>query len=471
MAEARAGGLKTVFVGSRATEKRLRKSRLAVLEGPEQGQELIVDRERITVGRSAVCDLTLTDTSVSGEHFSITAVDRGYVLRDEGSTNGTFYADLRVKEVWLKPGTIFRAGNTVLKFEPLSDIVTIALSARDRFDEAIGASVPMREIFASLERVAPSDLTVLIQGETGTGKEVISRAIHAHSLRTKKPFVVLDCSAIPKDLIESTLFGHEKGSFTGAVGQHRGVFEQADGGTIFLDEIGELDITLQPKLLRALENREIKRVGGGRPITVDVRVLAATNRDLRKMVTEGGFREDLYFRLSVMQVTLPPLRRRREDIPLLVDHFMQRANARRRELGCTPLEVSPEALAELRDRPWSGNIRELKNVVERATSLGEGPTLTRQDFLVGGVGYGFGQASDPEPAGAEPAGPDQVRYTVDVDVAFKEAKQQLLDRYEAIYLKALIERHEGNISRSAKAAGLTRYHLRELLKKHELQRS
>lgn len=470
MADGRAAGLKTVFVGSRATEKRLRKSRLVVLEGPEAGRELIVAQERVTIGRAAVCDLTLTDSSVSTEHFSITAVDGGYLLSDEGSTNGTFYADLRVKEIWLKPGTVFRAGNTVLKFEPMTDIVTIALSARDRFDEAIGASIPMREIFASLERVAPSDLTVLIQGETGTGKEVISHAIHNYSRRAKQPFVVLDCSAIPKDLIESTLFGHEKGAFTGAVGQHRGVFEQADGGTIFLDEIGELDITLQPKLLRALENREIKRVGGGRPIKVDVRVIAATNRELRKMVTESRFREDLYFRLSVMQVNLPPLRKRREDIPLLVEHFLKRANDRRAERSMPPLAVSPEALAHLCDRPWPGNIRELKNVVERATSLGDGPTLTQQDFLIGGIGYGFGRVVTAEPSAIPPVGANQVRYQVDINTEFKDAKQMLMDQFEAIYLKLLIEHHTGNISRSAKAAGLTRYHLRELLKKHEIDR-
>ncbi len=439
--------LKTIFVGQRPTAKRLRKSKLVVLEGPDAGKELVVAKEQVTVGRSPVCDLTLTDKAASSQHFSIHA---------------TFYGDVRIKEIYLRPGTVFRAGNTVLKFEPTRDVVTIELSERDRFDQVLGQSVPMREIFANLERVAPSELTVLIQGETGTGKEMVAKAIHNHSMRSAKPFVVLDCSAIPRELIESTIFGHEKGSFTGAVSQHKGVFEQAEGGTIFLDEIGELELSLQPKLLRVLENRELKRVGGDRSIAVDCRVVAATNRDLRQMVTEGGFREDLYFRLSVMTILLPPLRSRRDDVPLLLDHFMARANEARAKIGRPPLEVSPEATRALQEREWPGNIRELKNVVDRATSLGEGPVLTRRDFMIGHM----------EPlttaSSALPPAEGDVVYSVDVDMEFKDAKQELLDRFEAVYLTKLDDRYGGNVSQSAKAAGLTRYHLRELLKKHNV---
>ena len=470
--------LKTVFVGNRPTAKHLRKSRLVVLEGPDEGRELDVIHEEVSVGRSAVCDLTLTDKSVSSRHFSIIASDHGYLLRDIGSTNGTFYGDVRVREIWLRPGTVFRAGKTVLKFEPTRDIVTIELSARDRFDKVIGASVPMREIFAQLERIAPSELTVLIQGETGTGKEMVARAIHQHSPRHNQPFVVLDCSAIPKDLIESTLFGHEKGSFTGAIAQHRGVFEQADGGTIFLDEIGELDLNLQPKLLRVLESRELKRVGSDRTIGVDVRVLAATNRDLRTMVTEGGFREDLYFRLSVVQLQLPPLRRRPDDVPVLVQAFLDRVNEQRERTGQPPLRVSDDALAALRERPWPGNIRELKNVVERASSLGEGPLLSRADFLLGSGILGSGGTAPPSAISpvqrSDAAGPlvpgADLQAPVDIDLAYKDAKQALLDQFEAIYLNKLMDRHEGNISQGARAAGLTRYHLRELLKKHDIHK-
>ncbi len=469
--------LKTVFVDNRPTAKRLRKSKLVVLEGPDAGRELEVAAEEVTVGRSAVCDLTLTDTAVSTRHFSIVADDRGYVLKDVGSTNGTFYGDVRIREIFLRPGTVFRAGKTILKFMPTRDILTIELSDRDRFGQVIGSSVPMRQIFAQLERIAPSDLTVLIQGETGTGKELVAQAIHDRSTRAKKPFVVLDCSAIPRELIESTLFGHEKGSFTGAIAQHRGVFEQADGGTIFLDEIGELDLSLQPKLLRVLESRELKRVGSDKTTKVDVRVLAATNRDLRAMVTEGGFREDLYFRLSVVALNLPPLRKRPKDVALLVEHFLTRINARNAEHGRQPLSVSPDAMQALQEKRWPGNIRELKNTVERATSLGDGPVLTRGDFFMGlghepslGASFSPAPSSEAAPSPGVTNGDADLAWQVDIDLAFKDAKQALLDEFEGIYLARLLDRHGGNISQASRAAGLTRYHLRELLKKHGIHK-
>jgi transcriptional regulator with GAF, ATPase, and Fis domain len=330
----------------------------------------------------------------------------------------------------------------------------------------------MREIFATLEKVAPSELTVLITGETGTGKEMIARGIHQASARRGKPFVVLDCGAIPKDLIESTLFGHEKGSFTGAVGQHHGCFEQAQGGTIFLDEIGELDINLQPKLLRVLENRELKRVGGDRLIKIDVRVLAATNRDLRAMVNQGTFREDLYFRLSVIHVELPPLRERKEDVPALADVFL-REIAGRRGLNMT---FSSDAVAALQSHSWPGNVRELKNVVERAASLTESPLVQRSDLMFNrdttpraastGNSHATAPAMAAAPSGASDGGLVMPPFAPGVD--FKEAKQRVVDAFELAYLKQLLERHDGNITRSAQEAGLTRYHLRELLKRHGL---
>ena len=250
-------GLTTLFEGDWATVRRLRKGKLVVVAGADQGKELEMSRPRITGGRSIICDLVLTDKAVSGTHFEVSARDDGYRLRDLNSRNGIFCGDLRIREVYLRPGTLFRIGHTQIQFQPMQDVVEIELSKRDRFDAVIGSSPAMREIFATLEKVSPSDLTCLITGETGTGKEMVARALHNLSPRKKKPFVVLDCGSIPRELIESTLFGHEKGSFTGAVAQHTGCFEQANGGTIFLDEIGELDISLQPKLLRVLEQREI----------------------------------------------------------------------------------------------------------------------------------------------------------------------------------------------------------------------
>lgn len=452
--------LTTIFVDDRATKRRLRKARLVVAEGPDRGKDLVMDRERVTVGRSVICDLVLADKAVSGTHFEIVAKEKGFVLRDLESTNGTFCGDLRIREVWIKPGTVIRLGQSQLRFEPASGTVDIDLSREEKFFELIGCSVRMREIFATLEKVAPTELTVLVRGETGTGKELVARALHRASRREASPLVVQDCSAIPKDLIESTLFGHERGSFTGATERHRGSFEQADGGTIFLDELGELDLSLQPKLLRVLENREIKRVGGDRTIPVNVRVVAATNRDLRHMVNEGTFREDLYYRLSVVSVELPPLRERPEDIPLLVEHFMTDVAQRRWPGEDRKLTITAEAMTRLQAYPWPGNIRELKNTVERGASLADGTELGVRDLMPN---------HQKTPPVVLPGG--NAEAFVEEGLPFKEAKQKVLDAFEASYLKVLLDKHGGNVTRSAQAAGLTRYHLRELAKRYGIRDS
>ncbi|MCG8420516.1 MAG: sigma 54-interacting transcriptional regulator [Proteobacteria bacterium] len=482
-------GVTTVFEGERATVRRLRKAKLVVLDGTKKAQEVEIDKTRCSGGRSIINDIVLQDKAVSATHFDVAVRDDGYWLRDLDSSNGTFVGDLRVREVKLRPGTTFRIGNTQIQFQPLQDVVEIELSTEDRFDQVIGTSSAMREIFAQLARVAPSELTCMIAGETGTGKELIARAIHSASQRKDQPFVVLDCSAIPRELIESTLFGHEKGSFTGAVGQHHGCFEQADRGTIFLDEIGELDISLQPKLLRVLEQREIKRVGGDRTIKVDVRVVAATNRDLRAEVNAGNFREDLYFRLSVVHIELPPLRERREDIPLMAQQFLREIVSRRG----VAMSFGQDAMNALFGYAWPGNVRELRNVVERAASLSDGPVITRSDLVFGqesglsplvshdlmqtgaaaarraailmGISGTVGEAIQRDDASG-PAIFDPGLFKA--GYGFKQAKQTVVDAFESAYLKALMERNNGNISRSAQEAGLTRYHLRELLKRHQL---
>jgi transcriptional regulator with GAF, ATPase, and Fis domain len=474
-------GLTTLFEGDWATVRRLRKGKLVVVAGPDQGKELEIAKPRVTGGRSIISDLVLADKAVSGTHFEVIARDDGYRLRDLNSRNGVFCGDLRIREVFLRPQTVFRIGLTQIQFQPSQDVVEIELSKRDRFDAILGGSAAMREIFAQLEKVSPSELTVLITGETGTGKEMVARAIHNKSARARKPFVVLDCGSIPRELIESTLFGHEKGSFTGAVGQHLGCFEQASGGTIFLDEIGELDVSLQPKLLRVLEQREIKRVGGDRTHKVDVRVLAATNRDLRAEVNAGNFREDLYFRLSVVHVELPPMRERREDVTGLAGHFLREVASRR---GMT-MSFAADALAAMASYHWPGNVREMRNVVERAAALSDGPVITRADLR-------FGREPGPSPlaqhdlvvAGARAAQRAVVQLAggsaeavargpasfdpalLAAGLGFKQAKQAVVDAFEAAYLEALMGRNDGNITRSAQEAGLTRYHLRELLKRH-----
>jgi len=451
-------GLTTIFVDEKATKRKLRRAKLSIVEGPDEGTELVMERERITVGRSVICDLTLADKAVSGTHFEVEAHEKGFLLRDLDSTNGTFIGDLQVKEVWFKPGTIVRVGKTQMRFEPEKGTVDIPLSSEESFHGIIGKSVRMREIFATLAKIAPTDLTALVRGETGTGKELVARALHNASKRAEEPLVVQDCSAIPKDLIESTLFGHERGAFTGATDRHRGSFEMADGGTIFLDEIGELDLTLQPKLLRVLENREIKRVGGDRQIPVNVRVVAATNRDLRQMVNEGTFREDLYYRLSVVQIELPALKDRPEDIPLLVEHFLTDITKRRFPDGEATLSVAPDAMRRMQAYPWPGNIRELKNTVERGGSLADDPVLTVADLMPGA------HKSTPTIIGGGSAA-----QFVEDGMEFKDAKARVLEEFEAAYLTKLLEKHDNNVTRSAKAAGLTRYHLRELAKKYGIR--
>jgi transcriptional regulator with GAF, ATPase, and Fis domain len=451
-------GLTTVFVDRKATKRRLKKAKLTVLDG---GQELVIDKERVTIGRSLICDLVLADKAVSGTHCELVAKEKGFLLKDLDSTNGTRIGDLQIREVWLRPGTVVTIGQTKVKFESLQGEVEIEISQEDRYFDLVGRSVRMREIFAVLQKVAATELTVLVRGETGTGKELVARAIHRGSQRADKPLVVQDCSAIPSNLIESTLFGHERGSFTGATDRHRGSFEQADGGTIFLDEIGELDMSLQPKLLRVLENREIKRVGGDKVIPVDVRVVAATNRDLRQMVNEGTFREDLYYRLSVVQVELPSLRERPEDVPLLVDSFLDEFTKRNfPDDPSKQFTVAEDAMGKLKSYPWPGNVRELKNTVERGASLADGAELTVRDLL---------PSSQKTPAQPLPGG--TAEQFVEEDVPFKEAKQKVLDTFEAAYLKCLLDKHAHNVTRSAQAAGLTRYHLRELAKRYGIRDS
>ena len=447
--------LTTVFVDARATKRRLKRGRLIVIEGPDQGRELSVERARVTIGRSLICDLVLADKAVSGTHCEIIANEKGVLLKDLGSTNGTTINDLRIREVWIRPGTVIRAGQTSLRYEAGEGEVEIDLSHDERYFDLIGKSVRMREIFAVLSKVAPSDLTVLVRGQTGTGKELVARALHSGSRRKEQPLVVQDCSAIPENLIESTLFGHERGAFTGATDRRKGSFEQAEGGTIFLDEIGELSLALQPKLLRVLENREVKRVGGEKTIPVNVRVVAATNRELRAMVNEGTFREDLYFRLSVVTVELPSLAERPEDVQLLAETFLEEFSKRRFPGEDGRLTISKGAMARLKSYPWPGNVRELRNTLERAAFLADESELTVKDLM---------PSSQKTPPAALPGG--TAEQFVDDEMPFKEAKQKVLDAFEPAYLKALLDKYGDNITKSAQAAGLTRYHLRELAKRY-----
>jgi transcriptional regulator with GAF, ATPase, and Fis domain len=316
----------------------------------------------------------------------------------------------------------------------------------------------MREVFGLLERLAPTDATLLVGGETGTGKDLLARAAHAASPRARHPFIVVDCGAVVGTLIESELFGHEKGAFTGAIEARKGAFELAHKGTLFLDEIGELPLSLQPKLLRSLESRRIRRVGGEREIPVDIRVIAATHRNLRLEVERGKFREDLYFRLAVVPLHLPPLRERRDDVPLLAEQLLARLAT---EPGAAPMSIGKESLMALRAHDWPGNVRELRNVLERAAlmSRAAGQTEVRLVGLpaLAAVGAAAKNAETSTAADFDPT------------KSYRETREIWETEFERRYVGWLLGRHSGNVSSAAREADMDRKHLHKLAKKHGLR--
>ena len=433
-----------------------RKFRLQVVEGPEAGKDLVVDRRRASIGTASGNELAVSDKAVSRIHCEIVVDEKGYQLRDLDSKNGTTLDGVRIVAAYLKPNSVVALGDTRIRFSPADENAEIPLAAEDSFGTLIGPSLEMRALFAILAKVAPQDVTVLIEGESGTGKEMVAQEIHAFSPRKDEPFVVFDCGAVPENLMESELFGHVKGAFTGATADRPGAMQLASGGTLFLDEIGELGKELQPKLLRALEAREVRPVGATKSVRCDVRVVAATNRDLQEEVKRGSFREDLFFRLNVVRVRVPPLRRRKEDIPALVEHFLRAAAAR----GAQRPPVAADVLTLLANHSWPGNVRELKNFVERfrvfapADAAGAAQLLDPADRPSGG-------------GGAVPAsGPSApLRY----DLPFKDAKAMLVETFEVEYCRRALDRHAGNVSAAAREAGIHRKYLEELVKKHALK--
>ncbi len=424
----------------------LRKATLKVVKGPEKGQVLSIEREIVVVGADRSCDLVLTDSAISSHHFEIRTTAKGFVLTDLESTNGTTVDGLRVGSCFLDSGAVVRVGRTKMRFSPSRENLEIPLSAKDRFGSLLGSSAAMRRVFALLERVAPTDATVLIEGESGTGKELVSRSLHQASQRPEGPWITVDCGAIPENLVESELFGHERGAFTGADRARAGAFEAASGGTILLDEIGELPLVVQPKLLRVLEGREIKRVGRTSHTPVDVRVLAATNRDLASEVEAGRFREDLYYRLAVVRVEVPPLRQRPDDVLPLVEHFLEQLSP-----GLTPEEaIGRETLAMLKRHDWPGNVRELRNVVERLLVLPE----LGSDAIRGGGGPS--EENSQEGIGGL------------LELPFHEARTRWTERFERSYLKAKLEQTGGVVLHAAESANIPRQTFHRLMKKHAL---
>lgn len=418
---------------------------------------LVVEGEFLRVGANATNDVVLSDPRVSRFHCRFVRQPEGYRLEDVGSTNGTFLqlgADtlVRVRDLDLWPVVQrqplrFVVGDSTLVVRALDPIDRAPVSSGGATGALVGQSPAMRRLHSVVDRVARANCTVLVRGESGSGKELVVQELVQRGARKDGPFVVVDCGAMAANLVESELFGHVKGAFTGADRDRMGAFEAADGGTVFLDEIGELALELQPKLLRVLENGEIRRLGDRKVRKVDVRVVAATHRDLEREVNQGRFREDLYFRLSVVTLAVPPLRERRSDIPLLVQHFLE-------QLGQTgnPL-FSGAALTELALHDWPGNVRELRNHVERS-------------IVLESISLRTGASEHPTADARVVEGP----RGVDANVPFKLAKEALVDAFEREYLEKLLAATGGNMSAAARQAGIDRMYLHRLAQKHQLRR-
>jgi transcriptional regulator with PAS, ATPase and Fis domain len=431
---------------------RVRRTKLLVISGPLQGREFVLSRDTFTVGSGSHNDLPIEDSTVSKRHCEIVVEQSGYLIRDLDSTNGTFVQGVRVSSAHLAPGSEIQLGKTRIVFCPLQDTNDIPLSRNEAFGAMLGRSVPMRRIFYLAETYSPADVTVMITGETGTGKEILAEEIHNHSPRRDKPFIVIDCAAISKELIESELFGHVKGAFTGANADRQGAFELADGGTVFLDEIGDLSPDLQPKLLRVLEKREIRRVGCNKVRKINVRIISATNRNLANEVNEGRFREDLYYRLSVVHLELPPLRRRREDVPPLVKRFLTDLHG---EEALGQLADADRTMDILKRHEWPGNVRELRNLIELAFYSERRPVDLSAFLSLGNLRAGR-KSSEPEVSFA-------------TDKPFKDAKNDLIEEFEKTYLNDLLSRNKQNISRSAREAGIERAYLQRLIRKYGMR--
>ncbi|MFY2562958.1 sigma 54-interacting transcriptional regulator [Corallococcus terminator] len=428
----------------------VRRVRLQVASGPDAGAEVSSSSETLTIGSAPGNNLALSDPTVSRFHAELVRERGGYRLRDLESTNGTRVDHVRTMDAFVVDGSTLAFGNTTVRFTWVAEQDVVPLHPEPRFGRLVGEGPAMRALFARLARLAVTDATVLIEGESGTGKELVAEALHQQSPRASGPFVVVDCGSIPSELVESELFGHEKGSFTGATHERRGAFEAAQGGTLFLDEIGELPLAVQPRLLRALERRQVKRVGADAFRPVDVRFIAATHRDLRAGVNRGEFREDLYFRLAVGMVAVPPLRAHLEDLSLLLRHLWEETF---HTLGLPPRPYTPpstETLHQLMSLPWRGNVRELRNFVERSVAMS------------GALDAAFVQGLAP-PLSAQ--GLPSVR----VDLPYKDAKEAWLAHFEETYLRQRLSAAGGNVSQMAREAEVDRAHVIKLLRKHAVR--
>jgi transcriptional regulator with PAS, ATPase and Fis domain len=426
---------------------RYTKARVEVVSGADGGLVYDVNDSSVRVGASRSSnDLVLTDETVSRHHLELSPTPHGVRVRDAGSTNGVFANGVRVFDAVFSENVDLQLGSTVLRVTLLPDGTDRELSDTHRFGDLLGSSPRMRALFADLERIAPKDVSLLIEGETGTGKEVVAESVHRKSARAGGPFVVFDCSAVVPTLVESALFGHERGAFTGAHSAHVGVFEQAHGGTIFLDELGELPLELQKRLLRVLQSREVVRLGAQRSTPVDVRVIAATNRNLMQEVQKGRFREDLYYRIAAMHVVVPPLRERLEDLPKLVEHFLAQAEPPQSASG-----IPSDVWAMFRAHRWPGNVRELQNVLQRFVVMPERlfPSAPAS------------AAAPAEPPAVPAPSPRRIE-------PLQVARRKASETFERDYLDELMRQANGNVNAAAGLAEVSRQMLYKMLRKQRI---
>lgn len=466
------------------------------------GEHQQILRGRVVVGAAAAADLVIEDVTVSRIHVELEPRDDGTWIHDLASRNGTTVNDLPIKETIVGHGGIVRVGSTSIRIDYENALVVpVELWAGEEFHGMVGRSKTMRELFALITRLAPTDSSILIQGETGTGKELVARSIHEASLRSSGPFVVVDCAALPENLLDTELFGHTKGAFTGAMQSRAGAIESADGGTVFLDEIGELPITMQPKLLRVLEQRTVRRIGESTHRPVNVRFVSATHRDLLSMVSRGEFREDLYFRLCVLPLRVPPLRERKEDLELLVRRF-------------TDVDLSASFVSGIARQAWRGNVRELRNFVERARALGE-TSSHKQELSPRNNPFDEEEAPTSSPrlhqtmpparlidaddgderrsasavpvlpplssrvamlpmflpledSTRSPLPPSSVQLAETFSGDYKAFRERWIEEGERRYLQTMMERHNNKIAAVADEAGVARTYIYRLVKKHGL---
>jgi DNA-binding NtrC family response regulator len=475
MSTANPPSLTITAVSAAADEQSLvRVRQLRTLHAPKAGRwpVAVLSKHPIEIGRLGQVSgpLGLDDREVSRLHGVVEPQpDGSWRVVDRKSRNGTYVNGARIDSAPLAHGTIVRVGKTILIY--LDQEVGDDLGVLPETPRLFGRSEPMRRLRGDIAMVAPKGIPVLILGETGVGKELVAESLHELSPRIQGPFVVLDCGSIPANLIESELFGHERGAFTGATSSYVGAFERAHEGTVFLDEIGELPLALQPKLLRVLESREVRRIGSSKTVQVNIRVVAATNRDLGVEVNRGRFREDLFYRLAVARVHVPPLRERKDDIPLLIEHILTSTP------GGENAYIAPDTIDLMMKHDWPGNVRELRNVIERAVLLSETPAHdSLRRTATPGPGPGMradveindDDVSNPSVTASQPGA--VMTVPVDVTVPFKTAKQDVVTEFERRYISKLLEQHDGNISAAARTAGIDRMSIHKILNRLELDK-